>query len=74
MTTQTETATAQPVAYHWIATVEVSGRIVTSDGPIDAIPGVHTHTSTYRAVLANLTARYGANFGLLYFSLTPDQL
>lgn len=74
MTTQTET-TAAPVTYHWIATVQTSnGLIKTNDGPVSAIPGIHTHTSTYNAILANLKEMHGPNFGLLFFSLTPDQL
>jgi hypothetical protein len=74
MTTQTE-ITATPVSYHWIATVQTgSGRIETNDGHVSAVPGAHTHTGTYNAVLANLTERHGMDFGLLFFSLTPDQL
>ncbi|MFD9603295.1 hypothetical protein [Streptomyces sp. NPDC059970] len=74
MTTQTET-TAAPVTYHWIATVQTSrGQIVTNDGPVDVTPGVHTHTSTYNAVIANLTEKHGQEFGLLFFSLAPNRL
>ncbi|AVH59975.1 MULTISPECIES: hypothetical protein [Streptomyces] len=70
-----EATTTAPVTYHWIATVQTErGRIETNDGPVDAIPGVHTHTSTYRAVLANLTEKYGPDFGLLFFALEADQL
>ncbi|MFE9777749.1 hypothetical protein ACFYPA_06280 [Streptomyces sp. NPDC005775] len=73
MTAQTETATA--VTYHWIATVQTGrGQIATDDGPVTAVPGVHTHTSTYQAIHANLAEKYGPNFVVLFFSLTPDQL
>lgn len=73
--TETPTETEEPVTYHWIATVQTGrGRIETNDGPVTAVPGVHTHTSTYRAVLANLTEKYGTDFGLLFFALTPDRL
>jgi len=71
----TEPTTPEPVTYHWIATVQTGrGRIETNDGPVSAIPGVHTHTSTYQAVLANLTEKYGTDFGLLFLALEPDQL
>lgn len=74
MADETKSA-ATPVAYHWVATVQTGrGQIETHDGPIDAIPGIHTHTSTYRAVLANLIEKYGQDFGLLFLSITPDQL
>lgn len=70
-----ETTETASVTYHWIATVQTGdGRISTNDGPVNAIMGVHTHTSTYRAVLANLTEKYGPDFGLLFFALEPDQL
>lgn len=70
-----EATTPAPVTYHWIATVQTGrGRIETNDGPVGVIPGVHTHTSTYQAVLANLTEKYGQDFGLLFFALEPNQL
>ncbi|WP_329217353.1 hypothetical protein [Streptomyces microflavus] len=72
MTTQTETP--EPVIYHRIATVQnARGLIATYDGPVPAVPGIHTHTSTYNAVMANLKEKFGSDFGLLFFSLTPDQ-
>lgn len=70
-----ETPTAQPVTYHWIATVQTGrGLIVTNDGQVTAVPGLHTHTTTYNAVMANLTEKHGTDFGLLFISITPDQL
>ncbi|MGW5291511.1 hypothetical protein [Streptomyces bacillaris] len=73
MTAQTETP--EPVTYHWIATIQTGrGQIATDDGPVTAVPGVHTHTSTYQAIHGSLTEKYGANFVVLFFSLTPDQL
>lgn len=79
MTAQTETTQASlaaPVAHHWIATIQTtSGLIATDDGSIDAIPGVHTHTSTFRAVQACIAEMRGTDdYVLLFFSLTPDQL
>ncbi|MCX4605463.1 hypothetical protein OG402_33900 [Streptomyces anulatus] len=71
--------TAQPEAtvrtYHWIATIQTDrGQIATDDGPVTAVPGVHTHTTTYQAIQDNLTEKHGSNFAVLFFSLTPDQL
>lgn len=74
MTEQAETAAA-PVAYHWIAAVQTAaGGIDTHDGAIDVIPGLHTYTGTYTAVMANLNEMHPRGFALLFFSLTPDQL
>ncbi|MER7806145.1 hypothetical protein [Streptomyces sp900116325] len=74
MTTQPETTT-EAVTYHWVATVQTDrGQIVTHDGRVEVIPRVHTHASTYNAVIANLTEMHEQGFGLLFFSLTPDQL
>ncbi|MDR3081048.1 MAG: hypothetical protein LBV60_08990 [Streptomyces sp.] len=78
MTTAQDTNQANEqttVTYHWIATVQTGdGRLNTHDGPVTAVPGVHTHTSTYRAVLANLIEKYGDDFGLVFFALEPNQL
>ncbi|GGS41523.1 hypothetical protein F2B00_22100 [Streptomyces parvus] len=73
MTTQAETP--EPVTYHWIATIQTArGQIATDDGPVTAVPGVHTHTTIYQNIQAYLEEKYGANFVVLFFSLTPDQL
>ncbi|MGH3584690.1 MAG: hypothetical protein ACRDQ0_00035 [Pseudonocardia sp.] len=76
MTAQTDTPTAQPIAYHWVATIQTAGGVIaTDDGSIDAVPGVHTHTSTYRAVQACIAKTRGTeDYVLLFFSLTPDRL
>lgn len=72
MTTQTE---ATALTYHWIATIQTArGQIATDDGPVTAVPGVHTHTTTYQNIQAYLEEKYGSNFVVLFFSLTPDQL
>lgn len=73
MTTPTETP--EPVTYHWIATVQTDrGQIATDDGPVTAVPGIHTRTTTYNAIHANLAEKYGSNFVVLFFSLEPNQL
>lgn len=74
MTAPPET-TATALTYHWIATIQTArGQIATDDGPVTAVPGIHTHTTTYQAIQDNLTEKYGANFVVLFFSLAPDQL
>lgn len=81
MTTNTpETATAptQPDAinYHWIMTVRSEdGRQGTNDGRISAIPGVHTHESTYQAVRKSVEEWMGTeHLTVVFFSLTPNQI
>jgi hypothetical protein len=65
-----------PVQHHWIMTVQTTdGRQATSDGPIDVIPGMHTHETSYKAVRKSVAAWVGTNeFSVLFFSLTPNQL
>lgn len=70
-TTQTE-----PVTYHWIISVHTSdGRQASNDGRITAIPGVHTHESTYAAVKKTVTDWLGTDdYNVIFFSLTPNQI
>ncbi|MEU5429960.1 hypothetical protein AB0H73_30805 [Streptomyces olivoreticuli] len=66
----------EPVVHHWIMTVQTAdGRQGTYDGPIDVVPGVHTHTSTYDVVRKFLAEQMGTErFTVLFFAIAPDQL
>jgi len=75
--TTTETAShPDPITLHWIMTAQTDdGRQGTNDGRIAATPGVHTHESTYTAVLKAMEEWMGTpHFTVIFFSLTPDQI
>ena len=78
--TTTETAAPanqpDPITLHWIMTAQTDdGRQGTNDGRIAATPGVHTHESTYTAVLKAMEEWMGTpHFTVTFFSLTPNHL
>jgi len=76
-TTEATTPTSQPepISLHWIMTIQTSdGRQGTNDGKVPAVPGVHTHETTYNAVRAHMKDWIGTdNFTVVFFSLTPNQ-
>lgn len=76
MPSSDQTAEQTAVTYHWIMTVQTGdGRQGTNDGRIDAIPGIHTHESTYTTVLKSMKQWIGAeDTTVLFFSLAPYQL
>lgn len=79
-TTDAENTTAptypDPVKHHWIMTVQTSdGRQGTNNGAINVTPGLHTHESTYLAVLKSMEQWIGTeSFTVQFFSLAPNQL
>ncbi|MGW2367138.1 hypothetical protein ACWCZ5_16340 [Streptomyces sp. NPDC001667] len=75
-TTAQSAARPVPVKYHWVMTVQTAdGRQGTYDGPIDVVPGIHTHTSTYNVVRKFLTEQMGTDrLTVLFFAIAPDQL
>lgn len=68
--------TPTPVAHHWIMTVQTSdGRQGTNDGTIGAIPGTHTHATTYTAIRKSMADWMGTTeFTVVFFSLEPNEI
>jgi hypothetical protein len=64
------------VIHHWIMTVETNdGRQGTNDGVIGAIPGEHTHQSTYSAVRQAMRQWIGTDdFTVVFYSLNRNDL
>lgn len=78
-TTATETTEAShpdPILFHWVMTVQTNdGRQATNDGRINAIPGVHDHESTFKAVRAAMKDLVGTDhFTVVFFSIRPNQI
>lgn len=66
---------SDPIYLHWIMTVQTGdGRQGTNNGRISATPGLHTHESTYVAVLKQMEQWLGtSDLTVLFFSLTSNQ-
>ncbi|MEV5915731.1 hypothetical protein AB0M00_43475 [Streptomyces chartreusis] len=80
MTTTAETTATtgqpDPILFHWVMTVQTNdGRQATNDGRINAIPGIHDHQSTYKAVQAAMKDVVGTDhFTVVFFSIRPNQI
>jgi hypothetical protein len=64
------------IELHWIMTaLSPRGLQGTFDGSINAVPGMHTHTSSYNVIRDIVADKIGsAEFVVLFFSLTPDAI
>ncbi|MEU4133633.1 hypothetical protein [Streptomyces wuyuanensis] len=71
-----ETNQPEPITYHWIMTGQAhDGRMGTFDGPVSAVPGVHTQESTYQTVRAQMAQLLGTDhFAVTFYSLTPNRI
>ncbi|MFB7937350.1 hypothetical protein [Streptomyces sp. NPDC056049] len=65
-----------PVPHHFVITLQTGdGRMVTNDGTIPVVPGLHTRMQTYTAVREQIQQSWGLDAcTVLYFSLEPNQL
>lgn len=65
-----------PISFHWIMTVQTNdGRQATNDGKVGAVPGLHTHETTFRAVRDSMKGLVGTDhFTVVFFSLTPNAI
>ncbi|MFD3334946.1 hypothetical protein ACFWV1_20185 [Streptomyces sp. NPDC058700] len=65
-----------PVPHHFLITLQTGdGRVVTSDGIIPVIPGIHTRMDTLKAVRQHVTEQWAlrGQCVVLLFALEPDQ-
>ncbi|MFG2872928.1 hypothetical protein [Streptomyces sp. NPDC048338] len=65
-----------PVPHHFILTVQTDdGRMVTQDGTVPVVPGIHTRMATYTTLREQVGEHWGlSRFTVLFFSLEPNQL
>nr|WSZ21161.1 hypothetical protein OH837_48820 [Streptomyces canus] len=72
----TTNSKTDPISFHWVMTVQTNdGRQATNDGKIGAIPGVHTHETTYQAIRTSMTDLVGTDhFTVVFFSITPNAI
>ncbi|MFE0088786.1 hypothetical protein [Streptomyces sp. NPDC059016] len=71
-----DTSQTEPITYHWIMTAQAGdGRMGTFDGPVSAVPGVHTQDSTYQTVCQQVAQLLGTDgLTVFFYSLTPNQI
>lgn len=64
------------VPYHWIMTVRTDdGRQGTTDGTVNAVPGMHTRATTYTAVRKAMEDLMGTpEYTVVFFSLEPNEI
>ena len=64
------------IEFHWIMTVQTADGLQGSfDGQINAVPGIHTHTSSYNVVRDHMADNVGTSqFAVLFFLLEPNAL
>lgn len=74
--TTTPTSQPDPISFHWVMTVQTNdGRQATNDGKISAVPGLHTHETTFQAVRNAMKDVVGTDhFTVVFYSLTPNQI
>lgn len=66
--------TPEPVTFYWLVTIETtSGKQVTCDGTMPAVPGQHTRMSTTRAVMNHLKDMHG-DLVVLFLLLEPNDI
>ncbi|MGW5776050.1 hypothetical protein [Streptomyces sp. NPDC003863] len=68
---------ATSVQYHFLITLQIEGgRIITNDGTISVVPGLHTRQGILPVVRDQIMQQWGLAGGciVLFFALEPNQL